>query len=537
MSKARRVASMTAHKLLEEVFVLLRATPGSLLSYYIGAVPFWLGLLYFFSDMSQSAYATERLVGGALVMALLYLWMKCWQAVFAAKLRAALLLAPEEEWTFARIVRLVVTQAAWQPWGLIVRPIALVITIPFVWVSSFFQNISVLGDGRISANGQSVGKRASAQALLWPGQAHLLVGMLALFGFFIWLNVVSAIVVVPSLLKTFFDIETAASRNLIALVSNTTFLSASIALAMLCLDPLWKAAYVLRCFHGESLRTGEDLLVELKKLERPARGAMAAVLAGLLLILPVQNSFAQAPQESAASTSPRAAELERSIERVLQEREYAWRMPREKDAPTEDSQVTASLKRWIKNVRDQGRRFKEWLESLFKGKAREPGESSGGGLPIQEITFLLIGVGILLLSWVVWTVLRKHTTPVVAAKAVQAVPDLTSEDVVADQLPVEGWLGMMQELLNAGELRLALRAAYLATLAHLAQRELLAIARYKSNRDYQRELQRRARSREALLAAFEENLLAFERGWYGQHEVTRDLLTRFSQNLETIRAC
>ena len=176
------------------------------------------------------------------------------------------------------------------------------------------------------------------------------------------------------------------------------------------------------------------------------------------------------------------------------------------------------------------------MESFFKEKPLDH-EAPKSGLPVQEITYILVAVGVMLLAWAVWTVLRRQRTPVVTAQAMEAVPDLNAEDVVADQLPVDGWMRMMQDLLNAGELRLAMRAAYLATLAHLGQRELLAIARYKSNRDYHRELQRRARSRETLLAAFEENLRSFEASWYGQHEVTRDLLTRFTQNLETIRAC
>jgi len=82
-----------------------------------------------------------------------------------------------------------------------------------------------------------------------------------------------------------------------------------------------------------------------------------------------------------------------------------------------------------------------------------------------------------------------------------------------------------------------LRASYLAGLAHLGQRELISIARHKSNLDYERELQRRARSREELLSAFDANLEAFERAWYGLHEVTRDMLTGFNANLERIRAC
>ena len=123
------------------------------------------------------------------------------------------------------------------------------------------------------------------------------------------------------------------------------------------------------------------------------------------------------------------------------------------------------------------------------------------------------------------------------AQTLPALPDLLSEDVAADQLPEDGWLELMRKSLADGQRRLALRAAYLASLAHLGQRELLTIARYKSNREYRRELQRRARSREALLAAFGENMEAFERSWYGDHEVSDTVLAEFTRNMETIRAC
>jgi hypothetical protein len=87
----------------------------------------------------------------------------------------------------------------------------------------------------------------------------------------------------------------------------------------------------------------------------------------------------------------------------------------------------------------------------------------------------------------------------------------------------------------AGDLRLALRALYLASLAHLGQRELIVIAKFKSNHDYARELRRRAQAREALLAAFGENVSEFERAWYGMHEVTRDHFEHFNANVERIR--
>jgi hypothetical protein len=91
--------------------------------------------------------------------------------------------------------------------------------------------------------------------------------------------------------------------------------------------------------------------------------------------------------------------------------------------------------------------------------------------------------------------------------------------------------------MERGEARLALRALYLAGLAHLAHRELIRLARHKSNWDYDRELRRRARGNEGLLTAFDANLMAFEASWYGDHVVTSDTLGGFSQNLDRIRTC
>ncbi len=93
----------------------------------------------------------------------------------------------------------------------------------------------------------------------------------------------------------------------------------------------------------------------------------------------------------------------------------------------------------------------------------------------------------------------------------------------------------MSESTTREGLRLALRALYLASLAHLGQRELIVIAKFKSNHEYERELRRRAQTREELLAAFGQNITTFEAAWYGMHEVTRDNLDQFTANFERIR--
>jgi hypothetical protein len=107
--------------------------------------------------------------------------------------------------------------------------------------------------------------------------------------------------------------------------------------------------------------------------------------------------------------------------------------------------------------------------------------------------------------------------------------------VDATALPEEGWLNLAGELMEKGELRLALRSLYLATLACLARQELITIAKYKSDREYELELRRRSHTQPHLAEVFKENRALFECAWYGLHEVTPGIMERFSRNQERIR--
>jgi hypothetical protein len=176
----------------------------------------------------------------------------------------------------------------------------------------------------------------------------------------------------------------------------------------------------------------------------------------------------------------------------------------------------------------------DWLTSNPNDRHEPRGE---GAAPLaKRLLYILVVAAVVVVALLFWRRRRAMKESVVSATAVEAVVDLHSDDVVADQLPEDRWLALARELMEKGELRLSLRASYLASLAHLGQRELLAIARHKSNLDYRRELNRRASQRRELLGAFEENVLSFERAWYGRALVTPEVVNRFATNLEVIRA-
>ena len=60
MKPSQKKYQKSALRIIEEAVHLLRTGPGLLLSvYYLGSVPFVLGLLYFWADMSRSPNANE----------------------------------------------------------------------------------------------------------------------------------------------------------------------------------------------------------------------------------------------------------------------------------------------------------------------------------------------------------------------------------------------------------------------------------------------------------------------------------------------
>ncbi len=189
-----------------------------------------------------------------------------------------------------------------------------------------------------------------------------------------------------------------------------------------------------------------------------------------------------------------------------------------------------TIERWLNKIMD-------WLEEFFPetDKSRE-GPGKGWMSSVHDLLWVLLVVLVSLLGVFLWRTLkrRKERQSATISEAIPAVPDLTDDQVEADELPADQWMVMAKELMDRGEFRLALRALYLSTLAHLAENEMITIAKYKSNRDYKQELGRRGIEKEGILAVFSENVTVFDRSWYGMHKVTRNDLEHFSENQERI---
>jgi hypothetical protein len=65
---------------------------------------------------------------------------------------------------------------------------------------------------------------------------------------------------------------------------------------------------------------------------------------------------------------------------------------------------------------------------------------------------------------------------------------------------------------------------------------MITIESYKSNREYEHELKRRAHQNKELVLIFSNNLNVFERAWYGRHAIARAEFDRFARHQKRILA-
>jgi hypothetical protein len=534
-----------AVELLEEATCLVRrASSRDLCCYYLGTLPFVFCFLAFCVHMGGSPGTASRLIPESLVLAFLFVWMKCWQAVYARGLRAELQNVRPSAFSPARLA---LVQGILQPWGFIVLPVALLLTIPSGWCYAFFQNVTVLGcDG----DAGTVYGKARRQAVLFNGQNLLVMLLFLVLSLALFVNLLAAAFFLPFLMKTLFGVETAFTRSF-HFILNTTFLASLSAVTYLLLDPFVKAAYVLRCFHGESLESGADLLTELRSLRRTAGKSAALLLAGVSLLAALTVFPADASTgavRAAPAPAADARDLDRAIGDVLKRPEFAW--PSSRKAQTGEQRhipgfltsLADTLKEWMKGVERWIGKIIEWLaERLMGDGARQKNagrwEESRGWM-VSTIMFSLTAALLSVCGVMLWRRLRKGKRSAGASPApvVAAEPDIRDDAVTAEELSLDRWRRLADELLAAGETRLALRALYFACIVRLADAGLLIMDRAKSDRDYERELRRRAHSITSLIDAFSGNVAMFQSTWYGMHATSGEMVELFQENYRRIAA-
>ncbi|MGC4071296.1 MAG: hypothetical protein QM760_02000 [Nibricoccus sp.] len=119
----------------------------------------WAHTTWFAPGGAQLAWSALGLVG-------LFVLLKVTQAEFCARLLAHRMGDVPPVWSRRRALELAAAQLNVQAWGLVLVPVAAVVTIPFGWVYGYYQHATVIGSGTRAGEGRALSRR-------WPMQNHM----------------------------------------------------------------------------------------------------------------------------------------------------------------------------------------------------------------------------------------------------------------------------------------------------------------------------------------------------------------------------
>ncbi len=154
-------------------------------------------------------------------------------------------------------------------------------------------------------------------------------------------------------------------------------------------------------------------------------------------------------------------------------------------------------------------RFFRWFNGLFpKAKPIEPGTSR----TVSGIAQLLVvGVSIAGIALLIWRygprLMRGRKKKKKSKREARIV---LGERLEADQTAAD-LLAQAETLAHSGDLRAAIRKAYIALLCELGDRKLISLAQHKTNRDYLNSV----RDKASLYTGMRKLTQSFELHWYG----------------------
>jgi hypothetical protein len=153
----------------------------------------------------------------------------------------------------------------------------------------------------------------------------------------------------------------------------------------------------------------------------------------------------------------------------------------------------------------------QWLTDLFPRPEISPIDP-GGLQPLSVVLqFVIYGIVIGLVGFLIY-----KFAPVIAERFRKRGPADTSSRVIlgeqiSDAVSASDLFSEAEALARHGDLRAAIRKGYIALLCDLADKKVIGLAAYKTNRDYLRDVRKRA----PLFERVKRATASFERHWYG----------------------
>ena len=546
---------------LERGFALFQATfAREAWRYYTGAAPFVVCFIPMWVINGQIRLSNGALLMEAALLAGAYLLRTRMVASYVQGVRERAFGVPRRKLTgaFAQAAAMGRLLA----WNTILG-IAALTTLPSIAGAPWFYSACQFARLEVGedASEQRL-RRCLALAGQWYGGTLLLFVMFFPLWAAVWLNGFILAMILPQLLHSIFGVNTLLSTEMgiYALLRSSAFWLSLFAGAWLALDPIVKCAFVVVHQHLKSRREGDDLRGLLASLPREhqrkaeiiaSAGAGRNTMIGAFVVLAAMMFVgSQTPSVSAADValsrssgetagdSGRHASLQKLRQALDEESQrpiYRWHDAEHAGPPTWFDKLLSAIgdgirRAWAAFWRALGRLWPRRL-SLSKGT-----EKPTGWQHLRLWLAVVAGVTLATGGVLFWLRRRREQPELSVPAAIAPMPDL-SNAVVASERSEEEWFGLAERLEGQGELRLALRAAYLGLLAGLAQREWLTIRRDRTNREYLDEFTRRWRRRpqaavEARLEIPEKlrsSLRVFDGVWYGSHALTLAAVAAYRQ--------
>lgn len=549
---------------LERGFALFQSTfTGEAWRYYAGAAPLVLCFIPLWVIDGQIRISDGSLLLQAVLLAAAYLLRARMVAGYMQRVRQRAFGVPESKPVgVAAQAAATGRLLAWK----ISLSVAALATVPTVAMASWFYSACqfVSLEAQEDASERHSFGGCLTLASQWFGGGLILFLMLFPLWIAVWLNGMILAMILPALLRSIFGVRTLLSTpmGIYALLQSSAFWLSLFAGAWLALDPVVKCTFIAVYQHLRSRREGDDLRgalaslprehqkkAELIAASRPGGRAMIASLVVLALILlgASQTARARAANVSlnpggaetlAGSTNQtRVQKLREALDRESQRSIYRWHDAEHPSPPTWLDKLLGKIGHSFQRAWEA---FSSFLRKLWpRALTLSPEKEEGGGWRLKDIRLWLALVLVLTLgvaASLLWLRRQREAAQLSVPVAITPLPDL-SNAAVASERSEDEWFALAERLEGKGELRLALRAAYLALLAGLSQREWLTIRRDRTNREYLDEFTRRWRRRpqaaiEVRLEIPEKlriSLRLFDRVWYGSHGLTPAAVVAYRQ--------
>ena len=153
-------------------------------------------------------------------------------------------------------------------------------------------------------------------------------------------------------------------------------------------------------------------------------------------------------------------------------------------------------------------RFLRWLNGLFpRAKPLQP----GNGMALSRVAqVVVIGVSVAAIGFLIWKFAPRYLRNRRKKKNKREARIVLGERLEPDQTSAD-LLAQAESLARSGDLRAAIRKAYIALLCELGDRKVISLAQHKTNRDYLGAV----RDRPSLFRSMRGLTNSFEIHWYG----------------------